>query len=630
MATAATQRMSAKRWLLAAIDVSLCGVAAALAVFLVPAIQSLQAVSVAMLSGIAALFAAGIYRMVASHMVMADVPRFLLASLGAGMLLFLAASWHGGGAPGLAMATLFAAFMAALIVPTHFIGGRFWRRLIQRGAAREQLVIYGAGQAGVQLAAIFRNSARQEVIAFLDDSPALQGRVLAGIRIHAPAELEDMVLRRGVAKVLLALPSVPASRRKELLERLSQLPVRVASVPRLEDITAGRAALSHVQEVDVADLLNRAVTTPDETLMRACIDGKNVLVTGAGGSIGSELCRQALRSGPAMLVLYEMSEPSLYAITENLRADADLSGVRIVPILGSTLDLAHIESVCQRFSIHTVYHAAAYKHVPIVEENIVEGVRNNIVSTANVAEAALRNGVQTFVLISSDKAVRPTSVMGASKRFSEMLVRAMAQGPGASTRFVIVRFGNVLGSSGSVVPKFRAQIAQGGPVTVTHKDIVRYFMTISEASQLVIQAGAMGASGDLFHLDMGAPVRIHDLARRIIHLSGYRVRDETCPGGDIEIRVTGLRPGEKLFEELLVDGTPVATGHPSIWRAAEPAPAPETVNCLMQKLLAAYQNGDARLVVALLRQAIPDFTPDGQLSDLMLGNPASGADDRAP
>jgi len=609
--------MNAKRWLLALIDAVLCASVAAALAFLFPVVPIAQAALVGALAGVAAMFAAGTYRMVASHIVLADMPRFALAGLIAAAFFFVLTLLRNSAGDAAASAVLFGLLVVCLVAPAHLAGGWLWRRLVRRGLRRERLVIYGAGQAGGQLAAALGNSLHQNVIAFVDDNVQLHGRVFAGIRIYAPDHLEDLVLRKGATKVLLAIPSAPPARRKELLQRLSQLPVRVSSVPRLEDITSGRAMLSHLQKVDVADLLNRAETKPDPALMGACIEGKNVLVTGAGGSIGSELCRQVFRAMPRTLILYEMSEPSLYAITEELRANAQ-PDVRLVPILGSTMDLPHLEAVCRNFAVHTIYHAAAYKHVPIVEENVVEGVKNNVVSTANAAEAAIRNGVETFVLISSDKAVRPTSVMGASKRFSEMLLHGIAQRSGVSTRFVMVRFGNVLGSSGSVVPKFHAQIAQGGPVTVTHTDIVRYFMTIGEASQLVIQAGAMGRSGDLFHLDMGAPVRIYDLARRLIHLSGYRVRDAACPMGDIEIRVTGLRPGEKLFEELLVDGTPVASEHPSIWRASESWLSPEDTDVLMRELVAAFRDGDAQMVVAILRRAIPDFTPDRQLSDLMI------------
>ena len=440
-----------------------------------------------------------------------------------------------------------------------------------RGAAeRRRAVIYGAGTAGIQLHGLLEQGDGFRVVAFLDDDPAKQGTELFGVPVHAPSRLEALVGREGVSQVLLALPAVTGARRLAIIESLERQQVRVRTVPALPEIVSGASSLDELQEVPVDDLLGRDPVPPDEALLDARVAGKRVLVTGAAGSIGSELCRQALLRAPLELVLFEQNEFGLYDLERELEAVVATQGLptRIVPVLGDVTDEAHLERVLRGHRIDSVYHAAAYKHVPMVEANPAEGVRNNVFGTLAAARAAVAAGASAFVLVSTDKAVRPTNVMGASKRVAELVLQALAA-QGSGTCMAMVRFGNVLDSSGSVVPLFREQIRTGGPVTVTDAEIIRYFMTIREASQLVLQAGALAEGGEVFVLDMGEPVRILDLARRMIRLAGHSVRDEAHPEGDIEIEITGLRPGEKLYEELLIGGDVLPSRHPMIMRARE-------------------------------------------------------------
>lgn len=451
-------------------------------------------------------------------------------------------------------------------------GARVLMRAIVMGSngKGEPVAIYGAGEAGRRLVAAAANSQELRPVLFVDDDPKLQGRMVAGIRVSAPAELADLVPDQQIRRVLLALPSVSRHRRRQILEGLKSLPVQVQTVPDIGDLITGKARLDELRDVSVADILGRDPVAPNHELLDACIRGRNVLVTGAGGSIGSELCRQIIELGATRLVLLELSELALYSIERELRERLRERGldVELVPLLGSVLQRNLVRQAVQGFGIQTIYHAAAYKHVPIVEYNMAEGVRNNAIGTWYTAEAAIEAGVETFVLISTDKAVRPANVMGASKRLAELVLQGLAMRGGA-TRFCMVRFGNVLESSGSVVPLFREQIQRGGPVTVTHQEVIRYFMTIPEAAQLVLQAGSMGEGGDVFVLDMGEPVRIADLAQRMIQLMGLTVRDAGNPQGDIAIEFTGLRPGEKLYEELLIGDIAGATAHPKILRARE-------------------------------------------------------------
>lgn len=457
---------------------------------------------------------------------------------------------------------------------TRYWLGNAYQRLLNRNQLAKVL-IYGAGASGRQLAGALANSAELNVVGYLDDDRNLQGSIMGGLPIYDPTDLPALAVTSEIKGVLLALPNATRQRRNEILEDMRKARVTVRTMPDLTALAQGRVAVSDLRELDIEDLLGRNVIVPDRALIEKNIRGKVVMVTGAGGSIGSELCRQILKNGPSSLLLVEQNEFGLYAIhgeLEKSAASAEPADVRIIPFLASVRDGQRIRQIMEAWRPKTVYHAAAYKHVPLVEYNPAEGIRNNVLGTLITAQAARDYGVDDFVLISTDKAVRPTNIMGASKRLAEMVLQAMDAGrkPGvASTNFSMVRFGNVLGSSGSVVPLFRQQIRDGGPITLTHPDITRYFMTIPEASQLVIQAGAMSGGGDVFLLDMGEPVRIADLARRMVELSGLTVRDEDEPDGDIELEITGLRPGEKLFEELLIGDNPQPTSHPRIMQAKE-------------------------------------------------------------
>ncbi|MES0872514.1 polysaccharide biosynthesis protein [Sinimarinibacterium thermocellulolyticum] len=469
-----------------------------------------------------------------------------------------------------------------------------------------RVLIYGAGAAGAQLASALRIGREYKPVAFADDRADLRGRMLLGLAIYAPADLPRLKARGVFDLVLLAIPSLAQSRKREILESLEKMAVKVLVMPSLDDIASGRKRIHDLREVQIEDLLARDPVPPIPELLSRFIDGKSVMITGAGGSIGSELCRQALDLGAKRLVLFEMSEYGLYAIDRELRERPAAERCEIVPVLASVLDPRALEDALRRHGVETVYHAAAYKHVPLVEANVVTAVRNNVIGTKNVIDAAVSCGVRNFVLVSTDKAVRPTNVMGASKRVCEMLVQAAAQEhPGI--RMSIVRFGNVLASSGSVVPLFKEQIARGGPVTVTHPQVTRYFMTIPEAAQLVIQAGAMGRHGEVFVLDMGEPVKIRDLAERMIHLSGLTVRDPVTGEGDIEIRYTGLRPGEKLYEELLIGDRTTPSNHPRIRCAFEEFPTRRELDTWLRQVGQALGAGDSDQTIVQLRRIVPGF-----------------------
>jgi FlaA1/EpsC-like NDP-sugar epimerase len=431
------------------------------------------------------------------------------------------------------------------------------------------VAIYGAGQAGRELARALGLSNSYKIVAYFDDDPMTFRSEIDGVKVYSPISMQDIIYKKNITQVLLAMPSTNHARRSEILTRLEPFPIKVKTIASLDDIVNGKS-IETLKDIEIEDLLGRDSVDPDEDLLQSCVTNKVVMVTGAGGSIGSELCRQLVALKPTSIILYELSEFGLYSIEKELRKLAiKLSvDIEIVPLLGSVQHKLRMLRILQKYEVQTVYHTAAYKHVPIVEHNVVEGIRNNIFGTWYAAEAAAEAKVERFVLISTDKAVRPTNVMGASKRFAELILQAL-NSRGCSTVFTMVRFGNVLGSSGSVVPLFRDQIKSGGPVTVTHKDIIRYFMTIPEAAGLVIQAGAMGKGGDVFVLDMGDQVKISDLAARMIHLMGFTIKDEKSPLGDIEINYSGLRPGEKLYEELLVGENVVGTTHSKIMTATE-------------------------------------------------------------
>jgi FlaA1/EpsC-like NDP-sugar epimerase len=482
----------------------------------------------------------------------------------------------------------------------------------------EPVLIYGAGDAGARLAVSLLSSPGLHPVVYVDEKRSLHGTLVQGIPVVGPEELPQVARLYKVQRILLAVPAAAPRRRAEILRRLEQLGLHVQSVPNLEDILAGRAEVNELREVDVGDLLGRDPVPPNQALLDRCIRGKVVMVTGAGGSIGSDLCRQILRQGPSRLVLFEMSEIALYQIERELRAAAarEQHPVEILALLGNSHHKYRVREVIQSFGVQTIYHAAAYKHVPIVEHNLVEGVHNNVFSTWHAAEAALEVGVETFVLISTDKAVNPTNVMGATKRFAEIVLQAL-QTQTRRTRFCMVRFGNVLGSSGSVVPLFQEQIRAGGPLTVTHPEVRRYFMTIPEAAQLVLQAGSMGEGGDVFVLDMGQPVKIDELARRMIALMGLTVRDESNPDGDIEIHYSGLRPAEKLYEELLIGNNVTGTEHPMIMRAIEHAPTWEETRDLLEALAIAVNRFDCQRVIEVLEQAVREYAKAPQIFDLV-------------
>jgi FlaA1/EpsC-like NDP-sugar epimerase len=485
-----------------------------------------------------------------------------------------------------------------------------------RSSGGERVIVYGAGSAGASAVAALRSAGSYDPVAFIDDDKSLRGSFVAGLEVYPPGALQTLISEESAQVVLLALPSQSRRRRQEILKSLEPFPVRVMTVPDIADLVSGSARVEDVRDVDAADLLGRDSVPPDERLFDACIRDKVVMVTGAGGSIGSELCRQIAHLRPKRIVLFEMSELALYQIDRELRTlmERDRLSFELASLLGNAHHKYRVREIIQVYGVQTIYHAAAYKHLPIVEQNVVEGIHNNVISTWYTAETAQECGVETFVLISTDKAVNPTNVMGATKRLAEIVLQGLQQ-RGGRTKFCMVRFGNVLESSGSVVPLFREQIRRGGPVTVTHPDVIRYFMTIPEAAQLVLQAGAMAEGGDVFVLDMGKPIRIADLARRMVHLAGLTVRHEQNPDGDIEISYTGLRPAEKLFEELLIGNNVSGTGHPMIMRAMEHSLGWEQVQQLLADLLIAMGQFDVRMASDLLQVAVREYRPGGDIVD---------------
>ncbi|PNB73586.1 hypothetical protein C1X64_13885 [Pseudomonas sp. GW456-E7] len=493
-----------------------------------------------------------------------------------------------------------------------------------------KVAIYGAGAAGNQLVAALRMGRVMRPVAFIDDDSGIADRVISGLQVYKPKHIQQMIDNTGAQEILLAIPSSNRGRRREILGFLEGFPLHVRSVPGFMDLASGRVKVDDIQEVDIADLLGRDAVPAQADLLEHCITGQSVLVTGAGGSIGSELCRQILALRPTTLLLFEHSEFNLYSILSELeqRVARESLSIRLLPILGSVRNPDKLLDVMKTWRVDTVYHAAAYKHVPMVEHNIAEGVLNNVIGTLNTAQAALQAGVANFVLISTDKAVRPTNVMGSTKRLAELTLQALSRelapvlfGDTSNvsrvnkTRFTMVRFGNVLGSSGSVIPLFHKQIKSGGPLTVTHPKITRYFMTIPEAAQLVIQAGSMGQGGDVFVLDMGEPVKIVELAEKMIHLSGLSVRSEKNLHGDIAIEFTGLRPGEKLYEELLIGDNVAATQHPMIMTANEDHLSWDVLKVKLIELLAAVDQDDYARVRQLLRDTVSGYTPDGEIVD---------------
>ncbi len=505
-----------------------------------------------------------------------------------------------------------------------FIGGSrlairaYYQATLQHHKLR--VAIYGAGSSGLQLYKALMHGDHYIPVVFFDDNHSKQGTLIDGLRVHSPQDAKAIVDDLGVQEVFLAMPSVATHRRNEITKMLEKMGIDTRVVPGLEELVNGTIHNRNGEEVRVYEnILGRPPVLPDQTILKACIADKVVMVTGAGGSIGSELCRQIAVNGPKSLILFDSNEYALYKVERELKellADSTHDSIGIYALLGNTLDGLRVCDVIKTFGVQTIYHAAAYKHVPIVESNIVEGVRNNVFGTFATAQAAVDGKVETFVLISTDKAVRPTSIMGASKRLAEIILQNLSS-ENCATRFSMVRFGNVLGSSGSVIPLFREQINSGGPVTVTHPDITRYFMTIPEAAQLVLQASSLGRGGDVFVLDMGEPVKIYDLARRMISIMGFTLKEKSNPDGDIEIKLTGLRPGEKLYEELLVGNNVTGTEHSKIMRAEEDGLPKEKLDDCLKRLWFACDRFDSIGVHQVLMEAVSDYKPADEIFDLL-------------
>lgn len=623
----------AKRVFVVAVDVLFCWAAVWLAFDLrleawLPINSGMVIASVASMMVALPLFVAfGLYRAIFRYAGI-DALYAIFKSLGIYALVFFLVFTLVGvaGVPrtvGIIQPTLLGIFVLMSRVAARYWLGGLYRRMSYADARR--LLIYGAGSAGRQLASALAGSAELRPVGYLDDDDRLHGQTLNGLKIYNPKQLDQLVTSLNVDDVLLAIPSASRARRNEVLELTRKAHVQVRTLPGLSELAQGGVQVSDLKELDIEDLLGREPVVPNPFLLSKNIAGKTVLVTGAGGSIGSELCRQIARLKPAVLLLVEQSEFALYAIHQELekRDEFKQANCQLIPLLADVQDKKRISEILSAWRPSTIYHAAAYKHVPLVEQNPGQGIKNNVFGTLNLALQSATHGVSDFVLISTDKAVRPTNVMGASKRLAEMVLQALALGaPGlsANTRFSMVRFGNVLGSSGSVVPLFRRQIKEGRALTVTHPEVTRYFMTISEASELVIQAGAMAEGGDVFVLDMGESVRIVDLARRMIELSGLSLKDEANPDGDIAIEITGLRPGEKLYEELLIGDDPKSTAHPRIMKAHEAHTAWNELMQMLDRLSRAVDESDFDAMRTLLIEAVREYQPDMHVVDWTYSN----------
>ena len=483
---------------------------------------------------------------------------------------------------------------------------------------KSRVLIYGAGSAGVQLASALNNSSKLQSVGFIDDNKDLQGSSVSGLKVNPVDDIEELIIKHKVDEVLIAIPSASRADRFTIIDKLERYPVMVRTLPGLTEIAQGKVKIDDLLQVSIKDLLGRKSVEPNEMLLGKNITNKTVLVTGAGGSIGSELCRQIIFLKPKILILFELNELALYSIDKKLsKLNAGL--IKIYPILGNVNNKLRLDNMFKHFEVDTVYHAAAYKHVPMVEFNNTEGIDNNIFGTLNCALSAIESGVKNFVLISTDKAVRPTNTMGATKRVAELILQAFSTTQNTTT-FCMVRFGNVLGSSGSVIPLFKKQIVEGGPVTVTDKNIIRYFMTVTEAVELTIQAGAMGTGGDVFVLDMGQPVKIKELAEKLIRLSGLKVKDENFPEGDIEIKYTGLRAGEKLYEELLIGDNVSKTENPLIMRAKEDKFEWVDLKNLLDKLSVSNKKSDHNSTREILKKIVSGFSPEGTIKDILYTN----------
>ncbi|MGM0926543.1 MAG: polysaccharide biosynthesis protein [Pseudomonadota bacterium] len=565
----------------------------------------------------------GLYRAVVRFMGPQAMWAVIKGSLLMAVLMWAAAYFYGWEGFPRSVPVNFALVTLVYVGGTRLLVRSYYQWLVKHYTEKEPVAIYGAGGAGAQLALALSSGREFYVAAFLDDDPALWQSTIKGVKVHEPAAFRPVAAELGIKRVLLAMPAASKAQRKQALDQLADLPVHVQTVPSMPEIVAGVASVDQLQEVELEDLLGRDPVPPRPELIDASVRGKVVMVTGAGGSIGSEMCRQAMRGEPSALILFEVSEYGLYAIERELESMRIEMGASfpLVALLGNVCDRNRVEAAIRHYGVQTLYHAAAYKHVPIVENNVLEGVRNNVHGTRVVAESAARLGVERCVLISTDKAVRPTNVMGATKRMAELVLQDLASRyalkDGHRTIFSMVRFGNVLGSSGSVVPLFRRQLEQGGPLTVTHPEITRFFMTIPEAALLVIQAGSMAEGGDVFVLDMGDSVKIVDLARRMIQLTGLEVKDEENPEGDIEIVFSGLRPGEKLYEELLIGDSVVGTQHPKILRAHEEVLPHRDLVALLEELREAEQGLDSVRACAALKRGVSGFAHSGDMVDLL-------------
>ncbi len=496
-----------------------------------------------------------------------------------------------------------------------YFGGKLAKNLENFDDNKSRVLIYGAGDAGIQLASALNNSSKLQTVGFIDDNKELQGSSISGLKVSPVSDMEDLIIEHKVDEVLIAMPSASRSDRFNIIDKLERYPVMVRTLPGLTEIAQGKVKIDDLLQVSIKDLLGRKSVEPNEMLLGQNITNKTVLVTGAGGSIGSELCRQIIFLKPKALILYEMNELALYSIDKEL-SKLSIGRFKIYPIMGSVSNKLRLKNLFKRFNVDTIYHAAAYKHVPMVEFNSTEGIDNNIFGTLNCATSAIESGVKNFVLISTDKAVRPTNTMGATKRVAELILQAFSTNQNTTT-FCMVRFGNVLGSSGSVIPLFKKQILDGGPVTVTDKNIIRYFMTVTEAVELTIQAGAMGTGGDVFVLDMGKPVKIKELAEKLIRLSGLKVKDENSPEGDIEIKYTGLRAGEKLYEELLIGDNVSETENPLIMRAKEDMYDWVDLKVMLDNLSNSNNNSNQVKSREILTQIVTGFNPEGEIKDIL-------------
>ncbi|WOA33113.1 polysaccharide biosynthesis protein [Alloalcanivorax xenomutans] len=590
---------------------------------LFPPIEDVWLFPLTVLVGLPALYLLGFYRSIVRYLG-AEVAWSVVLGMTATVVVLASLSYM---VPAMVPRSVFLIFWILGVLylgSSRFLARRFLYRIMSGYFTTEPVAVYGAGGAGGQLVTALQQGRELHPVLVVDDDPGKQGTLLSGVPVVDRLTLKQAVAEERIRTVLLAMPNLSRQRRMAVVSWLEKLDVRVQTVPAFADIASGKARLEEIQDVAIEDLLGRDAVPPRLDLLSRCISGKHVMVTGAGGSIGSELCRQILKLNPSCLVLLEQSEVALYDIERELSGVLRESGkdIELVPMLGSVVNRGLVKSLCEEQRIDTLYHAAAYKHVPIVEANPDAGVRNNIIGTLAAAEGARDAGVRHFILISTDKAVRPTNVMGATKRFAELVLQSLASSSD-NTIFSMVRFGNVLGSSGSVVPLFRKQIMQGGPVTVTHPDVVRYFMTIPEAAQLVIQAGAMAKGGEVFVLDMGEPVRIMDLATTMIRLMGMSVRDATNPDGDIEVVFSGLRPGEKLYEELLIGECSIETEHEMIMQAHEEKLTPAEINEALDRFRTALERGDQDALRALLRSYVNGYQPRQDDDDALVLRPTA-------